>query len=155
MTIRLYRNISENNKVTKTLQDMKEYNGAVRDATNVLTPSVLIESTDDLSQYNYMYIVEFHRYYFISDLQATRTRLWTIGGEVDVLMSYATQIKSLSAIIGRQASNYNLNLEDTKVKTLNQVSIQGKQLGSAFNRETTYGYVLVVAGKSDVSTSIA
>ena len=98
MDIKLYKNHSEKNKINKSLTGEVEYTGTLRDETSVINPIVLIHA-ENLSLYNYAYIPQFHRYYFIRDIVSVRTGLWRVSMSVDVLMSFKTDILDLNVIL--------------------------------------------------------
>lgn len=98
MDINLYKNHSEKNKIGKSLTGEVTYSGSLRDETSVINPVILLEA-ENLSQYNYAYIPQFHRYYFIRDIVSVRTGLWRVTLDVDVLESYKTGIKNLNVIL--------------------------------------------------------
>lgn len=119
VTIKLYKNIGENELVDKssTVLDAtaKTVTGSFREPVDLLNPTVLINlNLSDATKYNYMYIAIFKRYYFITDvvLKSGSTYaaedamgLFEISGHVDVLYSYHSKIEANSAWISRQASN--------------------------------------------------
>lgn len=109
MVIDLYINSSENNRVSKVLSGKFELTGTLRGETNVINPEILIEHTNPTG-YNYAYIPEFNRYYFINEFTAVRNGLWRVRLAVDVLETYKTQIKQMSAIIDKQQNKGNSNL---------------------------------------------
>lgn len=99
MYIRLFKNTSEANRIGKTLTAENEFTGCrLKDATSIMTPEVLLE-TENPAEYNYMYIPQFNRYYFITDMVSVRNGLWSIKGTVDVLETYKTEIKALHVIL--------------------------------------------------------
>ena len=98
-TISLFKTASENNRVVKTLTDEKQLSGELRNQTSVLNPSIRIESADNISTYNYAYISEFCRYYYITDIVSVRTNCWTVSLRCDVLMSYKDEIQGLNVIL--------------------------------------------------------
>ncbi len=98
MVINLYKNHSEKTKISKNLTSEHEYTGTLRDETSVINPVVLINATN-LSLYNYAYIPEFHRYYFIRDIVSVRNGLWRLSLDVDVLMSWQSDILDLHVIL--------------------------------------------------------
>lgn len=98
-TISLFKTASENNQVVKTLTDEKQLSGELRNQTSVLSPSIRIESADNISTYNYAYISEFGRYYYITDIVSVRTNCWTVSLRCDVLMSYKDEIQRLNVIL--------------------------------------------------------
>lgn len=97
--ISLFKTASENNRVVKTLTDEKQLSGELRNQTSVLNPSIRIESADNISTYNYAYISEFGRYYYITDIVSVRTNCWTVSLRCDVLMSYKDEIQGLNVIL--------------------------------------------------------
>ena len=98
MDINLYKNHSEKNKIGKSLTGEVTYSGSLRDETSVINPVILL-AAENLSQYNYAYIPQFHRYYFISDIVSVRNGLWRVSLDVDVLESYKVGIKNLNVIL--------------------------------------------------------
>lgn len=98
MNITLYINKSEKNKIGKNLSNDFSLSGNLRDATNIINPVILIE-LNEIGNYNYCYIPEFNRYYFITDITVIRTGLFAISLMVDVLESFQTSIKNLSVIL--------------------------------------------------------
>ena len=98
-TVSLFKTASENNRVVKTLTDEKQLSGELRNQTSVLNPSIRIESADNISSYNYAYISEFGRYYYITDIVSVRTNCWVVSLRCDVLMSYKDEIQGLNVIL--------------------------------------------------------
>lgn len=98
MNITLYINNSEKNKIGKNLTNDFSLSGALRDATNIINPVILIE-LNEIGNYNYCYIPDFNRYYFITDITVIRTGLFAISLMVDVLESFKSDIKNLSVIL--------------------------------------------------------
>ena len=98
MNITLYFNKSEKQKIGKNLTNSLEFTGTLRDETSVIDPVIMIEA-ENLSQYNYCYIPQFHRYYFIDNIEVVRQGLWRIRCHVDVLESHKNQILDLDVIL--------------------------------------------------------
>ena len=98
MKITLYTNNSEKNKLEKNLANAKEFSGNLREESSIVNPSILIQ-TENPSSFNYAYIPEFKRYYFITDAISVRTNIWRISLHCDVLMSFKDSIKSTSIIL--------------------------------------------------------
>ena len=98
-TISLFKTASENNRVVKVLTDEKQLSGELRNQTSVLNPNIRIESADNISTYNYAYISEFGRYYYITDIVSVRTNCWVVSLRCDVLMSYKDEIQSMNVIL--------------------------------------------------------
>lgn len=104
MNINLYVNSSEKNKIGKTLTNSKTLQGTLREETNLINPSVIVEG-DDFSQYNYAYIPKFKRKYFIESVDVIRKNLWRLNLRVDVLDSFKTQILEQQVILESSEEN--------------------------------------------------
>ena len=98
-TISLFKTASENNRVVKVLTDEKQLSGELRQQTSVLSPKIRIESAENIAGYNYCYISEFGRYYYIVDITSVRTNVWEVSMRCDVLMSYKDEIQGLNVIL--------------------------------------------------------
>lgn len=143
-TISLFKTASENNRVVKTLTDEKQLSGELRNQTSVLNPSIRIESSDNISTYNYAYISEFGRYYYITDIVSVRTNCWTVSLRCDVIMSYSDQIKAITGVVVRQESNPNKLLVDRLERLQSNKEIDILYYPDAFSKNLQY--VLVTAG---------
>ncbi len=143
MTIKLYRNLSEEIAVTKNITDEITYTGSLRSESSVIDPVILIEAVN-LSDYNYAWIEEFHRFYFIRDISSVRTGLWRLTMHVDVLSTYAGYIKDNNGILARNSNVWNLYYQDEQFKILNYETIQTKAFGVSLNPNSQI--VLICAG---------
>lgn len=98
MNIFLYKNNSEPNKIGKTLTNEIHLTGSLKEESNVVNPSILID-IENPSAYNYAYIPEFNRFYFIKEFVCVRNHLWRIVLISDPLESFKNEILSNSVII--------------------------------------------------------
>lgn len=114
MTIKFYRNWSDTRLVSKNIEEATTLNGTLRNRCSVTDPVFAVESADPPTV-NYMYVPEFNRYYYITSIESINNGLWSISGHVDVLMSYANQIRAQKAVIARQQYKYNLYLDDDRL----------------------------------------
>lgn len=114
MTITLYKNTSEKERISKTLTGAISKTGTLRTDTSLIDPVITVTSTTNLSSYNYLYIPSFGRYYFITDITVVKNNLWQLTCHCDVLMSWKSQILQQQVVVDRQNTFYNLYLPDTK-----------------------------------------
>lgn len=148
VTIKLYKNYSDNNVVSKYIEQIGEdITGTFREETSVLKPSVKIAGTVPV-ECNYFYISEFGRYYYIDDIVSVRNNLYEISGHVDVLHTYQDSIKACSGIIYRQESEWNLYLDDGSFKAYNNPKFKVEPFGTGFD---SLHFILAVAGNSQVT----
>ena len=85
--------------------------GNFKTPENVLNPVIQVESSSDLSQYNYATITEFGRSYFMQ-ARADYNNIWTLTLKVDVLSTDAAGIKASKAIVKRSQSKVNYYIND-------------------------------------------
>ena len=112
MTIKLYKCVSDPKTVNKILNDEKTITGIVKDPVNVVNPVIEIEGDNDtLAGYNYAYIQDWARYYFISP-QADSYNLNTYSFTTDVLMTAKPWLLSRLATVTRNEKLYNSYLTD-------------------------------------------
>ena len=144
MTIKLYHNDSDKRTVNKTLTNEGALTGAVIiDDTTILEPRLKVRDNGIIAvQYNYCYIADFKRYYYITNITVSNGYI-LIDCKVDVLMSYANEIKACIGIIGRQENLCNYYLDDEKYKSYEYSRIQTKLFPNGF---TTNSFVLTIAG---------
>lgn len=103
MEIILYNNKSPKNKIGKTLTNHNTITGSLRGETSISNLQVLLNIVD-LNPYNYMYIPDFGKYYFITNIISIRTGLWLVNASIDVLESYKSEILSLDVILSNTES---------------------------------------------------
>lgn len=144
LTVQLMNNASPVEKIGKTLSNGITFNCVLKENTSILDPVIFITTSAAVYGYNYMYIQELGRYYFIKDIVSVNHVKWEVHGHVDVLETYATQIKANKAVIKRQAKNFNLYLNDPEFCTLNPEKIQTLKFPTGFNK--TLNNILVING---------
>ena len=149
MNVTLYKNTSEKAKVGKTLTSASVHTGTLREGCEVVNPTIIVEGVN-LSDFNYMYIPEFHRYYFITGITSVKKGLWQIDGHCDVLETYQAQIKAQKAVVERQENDYNLYLNDPEWKVYTNKQVLTREFPSGFLASGNY-FLTVVGGYDDVT----
>lgn len=115
MDIFFYTSSAEPNSFPKVLGSAIRYQGELRDECDILNPVLTIEGLNPDTTFNYCYIPDFKRYYFITESSVIRTGLIQFNLHVDVLQSWSKEILELEAIISRNEYDFNNHLEDTRV----------------------------------------
>lgn len=145
MEITLYKNTSPNNFLNKVLSEKSVYTGYLREESSVLNPTVMIENLN-LARLNYMFIPSFGRYYYITENICVRSNLWRLTGEVDVLMSYRSELLNHEAIIEKASDSdkANIYIDDGDWIVENRKFIKVINFPSGLDDEGEY--VLITAG---------
>ena len=149
MQINLFTCNAERNRINKSdhISNRFVLEGSFRKATSALNIEVDVEKTNPLTyKYNYMYIEEFGRYYFIDEIVSVRNGLWTIMATVDVLMSFRKDILESSVIIDKAEDEdiSNLYLDDGSFVMDSRKYNEVKEFPSGLNENGSY--ILICAG---------
>lgn len=115
MEIILYQNKAEKYRQNKTkyMTEVDVIAGTLREETSITNPIITIQAEN--INFNYIYILEFKRYYYVNNYTSIRNDLWEIECSVDVLMSYSEAIGNLTAFIDRNENEYNKYISDDKI----------------------------------------
>lgn len=145
MTIKLYHNDSDKRTVTKTLSNEGSLEGAtIIDDTTILNPRLKVRDNGIIMvQYNYCYIADFKRYYYITNITVSNGYI-IIDCKVDVLMSYAAEIRACTGVIARQENVWSGYLDDSENYTNQYNFVSLKKFPHGFDK--TLKYILLVAG---------
>lgn len=103
MIIKLYNTSSPNNTINKVLQDEREFNITFKDTADIINPTVKLYSKS-LLLYNYAYIPDFGRYYFINNITTVPKDIYILDLKCDVLESFKDDILQATGLITRNAN---------------------------------------------------
>lgn len=116
MTITFYKTVSNENQIQKILTDSKTYTGTFKTDLDILNPKIIISDSDYLILgYNYCYITELKRYYFVKNITILSNNRFLIDCKIDVLKTYSTELQNCIGRIIECENNFNtLNCETDK-----------------------------------------
>ena len=122
MTILFYSVSDRKSRLSKTLGTATSVTGTLREPCSLTDPEILIESAT-VPSWNYAYISDFGRYYFIESVVAAQNKLYKLKLHVDVLMSYkgvkngasSTGIYGLTCYVDRAESTLMSDQAETYV----------------------------------------
>lgn len=145
MRVTLYRNNSPPDYWSKSIVQLWQGEGTLREPCDVLNPAILIEGdlSSILNRCNYMFIDDFSRYYYVTGMVVTGYTLYSVSGTVDALMSWKDFALANTAVVSRQENLYNLYLDDGVFKAYSNPVVQRLNFSGGF---TTSEFILAVAG---------
>ena len=113
-------------RINSTLQPSGSGNGydcILKDGCSAINPVIQLKlgQSENPTGYNYCYISDFMRYYFISDWY-WENRCWNAVLRVDVMASWKSSIGSYSAYVLRSASSYDGDIMDMYYPALAEVT---------------------------------
>lgn len=146
MEIKLYKNLSENNVIGKTLTQIKSVEANLKNDVSVINPTLVLNYTANILDSNYCFIPKFNRYYFIDEIIPITGDRCIVKCRVDVLESFKEDIKSLTVILDKSQSIYKSNkyLDDGSFIVENKDFNTIYNFPNGFNEEGTF--ILICAG---------
>lgn len=146
MEIKLYKNLSENNVIGKTLTQIKSVEANLKNDVSVINPTLVLNYTANILESNYCFIPKFNRYYFIDEIIPITGDRCIVKCRVDVLESFKDDIKSLTVILDKSQSIYKSNkyLDDGSFIVENKDFNTIHNFPNGFNDEGTF--ILICAG---------
>ena len=147
--------------LSKKLNSTKQPSGAalaeltcvLKDGTGIISPVIEVNISSNPATWNYCYISDFSRYYFVSEWTYFRG-VWTASLSVDVLASFKTQIGGSTQYVTRSEKKYDPLLCDTRYATkTNQRVIEGTFGSSTIYSDFTSGNYVVSVINSDAVDS--
>lgn len=125
MRIDFFKNLSEKNRLQKTLTYKKTVTGNLKNKTSVINPVITIANKQgfNIFDYNYIYIYDLNRYYFIDNIIIDTANTFTIELSEDVLMSYKNDILNLNCQIKEYSGdNQNNTLQTSEDFTTRKIN---------------------------------
>ena len=145
--LELYNNTSEDNRVDKTnyITKVGELSGVLREESSLIDMSLTLE-IEELPLFNYVYIEQLNRYYYVTDIVSVKYKLWTISLSVDVLMSYKNALLSCSAFVDRNENSFDNNIIDKKRVIEQGYDIEVSTITNALLEDDVVDYNYILTG---------
>lgn len=111
----------DKNSINKGLQNAKSYQCELLEDCDIVNPKINIEiNKEDLPQsFNYMYIPDFGRYYFLYSPKNLNFNMWEFSGHCDVIKSFGSSILKQNDGVVSRATNWG---------SLNPKAVSGDEL---------------------------
>ena len=112
MTVIFYTYNGIKNKINKQLSSGLTVNDVIiQNDFDITDFDLLIKNTNFNLDYNYCFIPDLNRYYFIENIEKMNGSIYKIRITVDVLKSFSSQIENINAIITK-SKNPDTNFVD-------------------------------------------
>lgn len=143
INVKLYSITDDDRVVSKTLGTAKEFsNCTFRNEEEILRPVIRIQTSDNLSDYNYVYIERYGRYYFAKP-SVGPNNMWTLTCRVDPLMSHKGEFLNLYGTMVRSETSYNGYMIDPEFKAVAYKRIVTKKFPYAMTNDC---FILMTVG---------
>lgn len=147
MNIKLCSSTSEIVAINKDISIIDDVSATIKGALSVENPVLILQYKSDIqSNVNYVYIPEYNRYYFVTDIINLTGGRYELHCKVDVLMSFKDYILNLSCIVDKQSSkdNANMYLDDGSFVVQSKEFVNTINFPRGFNDNGEF--ILITAG---------
>ena len=147
MNIKLCSSASEVVAINKDISIIDDVSATIKGALSVENPVLILQYKSDIqANVNYVYIPEYNRYYFVTDIINLTGGRYELHCKVDVLMSFKDNILNLSCIVDKQSSkdNANMYLDDGSFVVQSKEFVDTINFPNGFNDNGDF--ILITAG---------
>lgn len=89
------------------------YSCILKEASSIANPTIILDAgTGDDPSFNYAYIGQFNRYYYVTDWTWIQNRLWQATLSTDLLATFRDQIGNSSMYVLRSSAAYDGSIVD-------------------------------------------
>ena len=151
MYIDTFINYSDNLKLNKNIEAVEaNVNVVLKDSTDILRPVIRLSmryygTPSKPAYFNYCYISEFGRYYFVKNRTYAQQYL-EVALEVDPWMSWLSYLNDVEVIANRSSSRFDLYLPDNDLPVRADASVRVIPFYNGFTAEGNEEFILAVAG---------
>lgn len=145
MQVKLFKVNDPDNKLEKTLNNEITVNGDFRGSVNIDAPTISLVGSS-YTNYNYCFIPDLNRYYFITDMTLERKNYLICDLKLDVLQSYADKIKTGfgTAVESVNGNNYiDGFVENSDVRP----TVEKHEFNDEFNHKGNYYMVTTITSR--------
>ena len=141
MLMKLYTTKTPNNTIGKVLENETEYNIKFKSQADRTKPVVVLMS-ETMIDFNYAYIPDFNRYYFIESIEVTPNKIYNISLRCDVLESFKNDILASSGFVNQQTTPNKYYNSDYQTEIKKEVDV----IKSNVTLDITKSTILVTIG---------
>lgn len=141
----LYTTNNDKKVISKELTKVKQVEIHLLDDTELKTPYIEIANVDitTLKNVNYIYLPDFGRYYYITDITLLTGGNVAISTSIDVLMSHKDSILNIKGTVKRAENLKNGYIVDDNYKSLAYSNIVTKKFPNAMTNDS---FILMTVG---------
>ena len=150
MTVKLFNNKSDKRNLIKNITEIKTVTATAKGDISVISP-VLILNFTDMTDINYCYISELKRYYYIKNFTYLTGKRIQLNLEIDVLMSYADEIRALKVNVLRYSGIRPTYISDGRIPLYSNtrqyvIKFPDNIFNKKKKKETDKNFLLNIAG---------
>lgn len=117
-TVNFFNFSKRENSTYRPAGSGESFSCVLKEASSIANPSIIVDlGTSDNPTWNYAYIAEFNRYYYVTDWTWIQNRLWLATLSTDVLATFRDQIGNSDLYVLRSSAAYDGNVIDNYYPT--------------------------------------
>lgn len=150
ITIKLYTFSKKENSTKRPASNAgTSFNCLIKTPSSLMFPYIELQNATNPVSYNYAYIADFNRYYFVNDWKFDRG-LWYSSLAIDVLATYKTEIGSTSMYVLRASQQKNGYIKDMLFPITGKVTYDSTifESGAGIGYQNGY-FVITTVGSSN------
>ena len=149
MNIDFYQMTNDKRVINKTLGTAFTLTDCqLEDISSIINPTFTVDINPALYKFNYVYIAYFGRYYYIDDITVIDGARMLIKCSVDVLKSFANEIRNVTVNSRRNESAYDMYLPDDRPVESRTIKYS-KNFAHSFE-DFEPSYVLITVGNGAI-----
>ena len=147
LTLQVLKTSTDKKYLSKSVNKIVEKKCRLKDGSSIVNPVVILKKMSDshTRQFNYAYIKEWGRYYFVNDIVEMPADQIQVSMHVDVLNTYKNNIRGITALIERQENVYSPYFVDEEMLVRTTRFREKKNIG-VIGGNTAYYYLTVNNG---------
>ena len=143
----LYNYNGQPNTINKTLTPFGTINVALRPEINVHNPTLKIQIPPNMYDFNYVYIEDFKKYYFVENVRYIGGQTYLLTLSLDVLQTYKDVIlQSTALIVESDNANRDLSVNSNVFNVFPKTDILRFPNSKLFDK---YGSIIMVTLKGN------
>lgn len=128
-TVNFYNFSKRENSTYRPGGSGASYSCVLKEASSIANPSIILDvGTGDDPSWNYAYIPQFDRYYYVADWTWIQNRLWMANLTTDLLATFRDQIGAADMYVLRSSAAYDGNIVDNYYPVKANATVTAKHL---------------------------
>ena len=140
MKLQMLTTSADKRALSKSASEIDTVTCKLKQGTSIIDPIVIIGkiSAKNIKRFNYAYIKDFGRFYFVNDIVEAPANQLEVSMHVDVLRTYASDIRGISTLILRQENVFSPYFVDEEALVRTNRFRTKKNIGSVGENSNVY-----------------
>ena len=140
MKLQMLTTSADKRALSKSASEIDTVTCKLKQGTSIINPIVIIGkiSAKNIHRFTYAYIPDFGRYYFVNDIVESPANQLEVSMHVDVLRTYASDIRGISTLILRQENVFSPYFVDEEALVRTNRFRTKKNIGSVGGNSNVY-----------------